>query len=113
MLLPCTPKDPTDLNIRKGVHTYDSDKASKDVYGFLRIFFSSFDKFDGNDFVITGESYAGRYIPRFASQIIDQNMKILDRSARSGKKPKKSEIINLKKIAIGNGLTDIAVQTPR
>jgi hypothetical protein len=43
-----------------GIHTYDSDQGSKDVYAFLRIFFDSFDKFQGNDFVITGESYAGR-----------------------------------------------------
>ena len=104
---------PKGSSVPPGVHTYSSDKAAKDIYAFLRIFFNSFDKFQGNDFVITGESFAGRYIPRFASEIVDQNMKITDKAARSGKKIEKGELINLKKVAIGNGLTDVAVQTPR
>lgn len=45
---------------RYGLHTYDSDTGAKDVYVFLRIFFGAFTKFQKNDFVITGESYAGR-----------------------------------------------------
>lgn len=98
--------------ISTGIHTYDSDQGSKDVYAFLRIFFSSFDKFQGNDFVMTGESYAGRYLPRYASQIVDQNHRISEKASKEGKKAKKGELINLKKVAIGNGLTDVAVQTP-
>ncbi|UZJ54524.1 hypothetical protein CBS101457_003844 [Exobasidium rhododendri] len=97
---------------RYGIHTYDTDTGSKDVYAFLRIFFNAFEKFQDNDFVITGESYAGRYIPRYASQIIDQNKKIIDKANRSGEKAKKGDLVNLKKVAIGNGLTDVQVQTP-
>lgn len=60
-----------------------------------------------------GVTLPGRYIPRYASQIVDQNQRIKDKAARSGNKIKKGELINLKKVAIGNGLTDVAVQTPR
>lgn len=62
---------------------------------------------------MTGESYAGRYIPRYASQIVDENHKLLVKAERSQVPVNKSELIHLKKIAIGNGLTDVAVQTPR
>lgn len=98
---------------RYGLHTYNADQGAKDLYAFLRIFFSSFDRFQENEFVITGESYAGRYIPRYASEIVDRNHDISYAALRKDKKPKKGELINLKKVAIGNGLTDIAVQVPK
>lgn len=40
-----------------GVST--TDQAAVDAYHFLRIFFSAFDRFHGNDFHLSGESYAG------------------------------------------------------
>lgn len=51
-----------------------------------------------NDFYITGESYAGHYIPSFASRI------------NQGNKNKEGIHINLKGFAIGNGLTDPGIQ---
>ncbi|KAG9136612.1 hypothetical protein Leryth_020278 [Lithospermum erythrorhizon] len=51
-----------------------------------------------NDFYITGESYAGHYIPAIAARV------------HQGNKAKEGIHINLKGFAIGNGLTDPAIQ---
>lgn len=64
--------------------------ASKDVYAFLTMFFHKFPEYAKQDFHIAGESYAGHYIPQFASDILSHE----------------KTNINLKSIAIGNGLTD-------
>ncbi|KAI4382703.1 hypothetical protein MLD38_008633 [Melastoma candidum] len=87
--------------------SYTSDKrdirhnekgVSDDLYDFLQAFFEEHPKFVKNDFFITGESYAGHYIPAFASRV------------HQGNKAKEGIHINLKGFAIGNGLTDPAVQ---
>ncbi|KAL9932251.1 hypothetical protein V8E36_009023 [Tilletia maclaganii] len=90
---------------RYGVHTYDADQGAVDVYAFLRIFFSAFPKFAGNDFVMTAESYGGRYIPRYAAEVVDRNAAIVQKAARKGEEVDNSKLINLKSVAIGNGLT--------
>ncbi|OCK82010.1 carboxypeptidase Y-like protein A [Lepidopterella palustris CBS 459.81] len=64
--------------------------ASKDVYALLTLFFKQFPEYAKQDFHISGESYAGHYIPVFASEILSH----------------KKTNINLKSILIGNGLTD-------
>lgn len=64
--------------------------AGVDVYAFLTMFFDTFPEYAKQDFHITGESYAGHYIPQFAAEILKH----------------KERNINLKSIAIGNGLTD-------
>ncbi len=43
--------------------------AGKDVYALLTLFFSQFPEYAKQDFHIAGESYAGHYIPVFASEI--------------------------------------------
>ncbi|KAK5081985.1 hypothetical protein LTR05_007127 [Lithohypha guttulata] len=64
--------------------------ASKDVYALLTLFFKQFPEYATQDFHIAGESYAGHYIPVFASEIQSH----------------KNTNINLKSVLIGNGLTD-------
>ncbi|KAK4140532.1 Alpha/Beta hydrolase protein [Dichotomopilus funicola] len=64
--------------------------AGKDVYALLTLFFHQFPEYANQDFHIAGESYAGHYIPVFASEILSH----------------KNRNINLKSILIGNGLTD-------
>ncbi|KAK4179676.1 Alpha/Beta hydrolase protein [Triangularia setosa] len=64
--------------------------AGKDVYALLSLFFHQFPEYAKQDFHIAGESYAGHYIPVFASEILSH----------------KNRNINLKSILIGNGLTD-------
>ncbi|PWN88566.1 alpha/beta-hydrolase [Acaromyces ingoldii] len=97
---------------RYGVHTSDTDQGARDVYAFLRLFFAAFDKFQSNEFILSGESYAGRYLPRYASEIVDRNKAIKRAADKSGRKIKKGELINLTRMAIGNGLSDIAKQIP-
>ncbi|KAI3748587.1 hypothetical protein L6452_11759 [Arctium lappa] len=87
--------------------SYSSDKrdirhneqdVSDDLYDFLQAFFKEHPEFAKNDFYITGESYAGHYIPAFAARV------------NKGNKAKEGIHINLKGFAIGNGLTDPLVQ---
>ncbi|KAF3434030.1 hypothetical protein FNV43_RR25133 [Rhamnella rubrinervis] len=72
--------------------------VSDDLYDFLQAFFAEHPELAKNDFYITGESYAGHYIPAFAARV------------HQGNKAKEGIHINLKGFAIGNGLTDPAIQ---
>jgi len=77
-------------------YSYSSDSVSntvaagKDVYALLTLFFKQFPEYAKQDFHIAGESYAGHYIPVFASEILSH----------------KKRNINLQSVLIGNGLTD-------
>ena len=64
--------------------------AGQDVYALLTLFFKQFPEYAQQDFHIAGESYAGHYIPVFATEILRH----------------KKRNINLKSLLIGNGLTD-------
>ncbi|MBA0692448.1 hypothetical protein Goari_010006, partial [Gossypium aridum] len=77
---------------------HNEDEVSNDLYDFLQAFFAEHPEFAKNDFFITGESYAGHYIPAFAARV------------HRGNKAKEGIHINLKGFAIGNGLTDPAIQ---
>uniref|UniRef100_A0A6V7QU96 Carboxypeptidase n=1 Tax=Ananas comosus var. bracteatus TaxID=296719 RepID=A0A6V7QU96_ANACO len=71
---------------------------ANDLYDFLQAFFTEHPDYLKNDFYITGESYAGHYIPAAAERVY------------RGNKEKERLHINLKGFAIGNGLTDPAIQ---
>ncbi|XP_059429394.1 serine carboxypeptidase-like isoform X2 [Corylus avellana] len=77
---------------------HDEGGVSNDLYDFLQAFFAEHPQFAKNDFYITGESYAGHYIPAFASRV------------HQGNKAKEGIHINLKGFAIGNGLTNPEIQ---
>ncbi|KAK9168616.1 hypothetical protein Syun_000756 [Stephania yunnanensis] len=103
---------------------HDETGVSNDLYDFLQVsfqmtlekelkdvspsilvmtgscfaFFIEHPQFAKNDFFITGESYAGHYIPAFAARV------------HQGNKAKEGLHVNLKGFAIGNGLTDPAIQ---
>ncbi|CBQ69073.1 related to PRC1-carboxypeptidase y, serine-type protease [Sporisorium reilianum SRZ2] len=89
---------------------YTTEEAAKDVYAFLCVFFSAFDRFKSNDFYMAGESYGGRYIPIFASEVADRNHDVERKALKAGKKVDRDEMINLKGVLIGNGLTDMSKQ---
>ncbi|KAI1905693.1 hypothetical protein LOZ53_003248 [Ophidiomyces ophidiicola] len=74
----------------------DTIAAGKDVYALLTLFFKQFPQYAKQDFHIAGESYAGHYIPVFASEILSH----------------KKRNINLQSVLIGNGLTDPLTQYP-
>ncbi|MQL90339.1 hypothetical protein Taro_022916 [Colocasia esculenta] len=77
---------------------HDEKGVGDDLYDFLQAFFAEHPDYAKNDFYITGESYAGHYIPSFASRI------------HQGNKVNEGIHINLKGFAIGNGLTNPAIQ---
>ncbi|XP_047312950.1 serine carboxypeptidase-like [Impatiens glandulifera] len=76
----------------------DQEGVSNDLYDFLQAFFAEHLQYLRNDFYITGESYAGHYIPVLASRI------------HSGNINGDGALINLKGLAIGNRFTDPVVQ---
>lgn len=90
--------------MRFGDPSWDSVKAGRDVYQFLRIFFATFKHLAGNALHLAGESYAGRYLPEFAREIVDNNEKLLREAVKAGREVQAGSILNLKSILIGNGL---------
>ncbi|KAF8102319.1 hypothetical protein N665_0198s0032 [Sinapis alba] len=77
---------------------HDETGVSNDLYNFLQAFFKEHPQLVRNDFFITGESYAGHYIPALASRI------------HAGNKNNEGIPIKLTGIAIGNGLTNPEIQ---
>ncbi|KAJ7947872.1 Carboxypeptidase [Quillaja saponaria] len=47
----------------------DEDGVSRDLHDFAQAFFKQHPQFSKNEFYITGESYAGHYIPAFAARV--------------------------------------------
>lgn len=60
----------------------------------LRSFFTDFPEYQGRDFYIAGESYAGIYVPWLAKKILDWKTETKDTT------------INLKGILVGNGVVN-------
>ncbi|XP_041972252.1 venom serine carboxypeptidase [Aricia agestis] len=71
----------------------DEVQVGEQLYSTLVQFFQLFPELQKNSFFITGESYAGKYVPALAYTIHKKN-------------PTAAFKINLKAIAIGNGLSD-------
>lgn len=67
--------------------------TAEDSYDFLLSWFNKFPEFKSHDFYITGESYAGHYVPQLADLIFDRN-----------KLGTKGSFINLKGFMIGNAV---------
>ncbi|CAH0402936.1 unnamed protein product [Chilo suppressalis] len=68
-------------------------QVGEELYSTLIQFFQLFPELQTNKFFVTGESYAGKYVPALAYTIHKKN-------------PTAQIKINLKGIAIGNGLSD-------
>ena len=73
----------------------NDDIAAKDNLNALLDFFKRFPSFKGRDFYISGESYAGIYVPMLAYQVIMYNKGVSENNK-----------INLKGILVGNGVAD-------
>ncbi|KAI9063414.1 peptidase S10 serine carboxypeptidase [Trametes sanguinea] len=76
-----------------------TEDAAKNVHAFLTIFFETFAEFKGRPLHLAGESYAGRYLPSFASYVYDQNQIAVEEGR---------DTLNLTSVLIGNGITDIS-----
>ncbi|KAI9485975.1 MAG: Alpha/Beta hydrolase protein [Benjaminiella poitrasii] len=83
--------------------------AAEDVYAFLQLFFKEFPQYADLDFHVSGESYAGHYIPAIGG-VINRNNKGHFQSMDLLKKKHTLADINLKSLLIGNGLTDPLIQ---
>ncbi|KAK7258207.1 hypothetical protein RIF29_32730 [Crotalaria pallida] len=80
--------------------TNGDKKTAAYNYLFLVNWLERFPEYKGRDFYISGESYAGHYVPQLAHTILEHNKK-------AGK-----TIINLKGILIGNAVINDATDTP-
>ncbi|KAL4203584.1 hypothetical protein AMTRI_Chr01g104640 [Amborella trichopoda] len=74
-------------------------RTASDAYTFLINWFERFPEYKNSDFYISGESYAGHYVPQLAYQVLWHNQMAT------------KTIINLKGIAIGNPWIDVAIDT--
>ena len=79
-------------------YAQNQDNVGMDLYFAMLQFFVMFPNLRTHDFYVTGESYAGKYVPALAYKIHDLN-------------PKSMQKINLKGIAIGDGLCDPVTMT--
>ena len=78
----------------------NQEDVGNDMYEALVQFFRLFPELKANDFYVTGESYAGKYVPAITHKIDAANP-----SAAA------KDRINLKGMAIGDGLCDPATMT--
>jgi len=81
-------------------YTITTPEYANDLYAFFQLFFAEFPQYQTLGFNIFGESYAGHYVPATGARIARGNLE-------SG-----TIKINLKSIAVGNGLTDPITQYP-
>ncbi|KAJ3113600.1 hypothetical protein HDU96_003177 [Phlyctochytrium bullatum] len=83
--------------------------VARDLMTFLQHFYNLFPDQKDADLYVTGESYAGKYVPHFADAILRHNTA----AAAGGNASTSSTVpttIPLKGIAIGDGLTDPSTQ---
>jgi len=73
----------------------DDGTVALDNYKALLAFFNKFPNLKKNELYLTGESYAGIYVPYLANEILKRN-----------KLPNREMTINLKGIMINNACTD-------
>jgi len=74
-------------------HMYESTVEDQ-MYGFLQAWFQHFSQYQKLDFFVTGESYGGHFVPSVSHRVWQGNQQ------------KEGLYINLKGLAVGNGLTD-------
>lgn len=81
------------------VEERDEDEVAADMFLFFQGFYKKHPNLLKSDLYITGESYAGHYIPAISNKIVSENQQ-------------NNAGIPLKGIAIGNGLVDSLNQYP-
>ncbi|KAL2896453.1 Serine carboxypeptidase-like 40 [Bienertia sinuspersici] len=67
-------------NTSSDYHTNGDTKTAEDNYVFLLNWFERFPEFKGRDFYISGESYAGHYVPQLAHAIAQHNINATKKS---------------------------------
>ena len=79
----------------------DNSTAATSLAALERFFFEKFPALAANDFFVTGESYAGVYVPTLARAILERNERMLNDTSR---------LIPLAGVAVGDPCTDNAAQ---
>ncbi|KAF3334533.1 serine carboxypeptidase-like 33 [Carex littledalei] len=74
----------------------DDAFVAEDAYNFLVNWLKRFPQYKSRDFYISGESYAGHYVPQLAELVYDRN----------NVKSSSYTYINLKGFMVGNAITD-------
>ena len=88
----------------------NEDEASRDLDAFLQNFLRVFDRFQDYNLYLTGESYAGMFVPSIARHFNRANKKAIA-ERQSGKKNDRINV-RLKGAALGNGWIDARIQGP-
>ncbi|KAK1293601.1 Serine carboxypeptidase 24 [Acorus calamus] len=84
-------------NKTSDLKTSGDNRTAEDALIFLIRWMSRFPQYKYREFYISGESYAGHYIPQLAKRIHDYN---------KASPPSSTNFINLKGILVGNGVMD-------
>ncbi|KAE8810016.1 serine carboxypeptidase-like 33 [Hordeum vulgare] len=82
-------------NTSSDLTNLNDDFVAEDTYNFLINWFKRFPQYKDREFYISGESYAGHYVPQLADLVYERN---------KGKKA--NTYINFKGFIVGNPLTD-------
>jgi carboxypeptidase C (cathepsin A) len=90
---------------------HNETDVAADFFAFLQNFYRVFEHYHDYELYVSGESYAGIYVPSIAYKIYTE-MKELQKSHKSKKHSKELVPIHLGGIAIGNGLLNSNVQGP-
>jgi len=77
---------------------YNEAMVSEDAYYFLQAFYKEHPEYEKNPLFVTGESYAGHYVPAIAHHVWESNKGVVEGDGFVK--------INLAGLAIGNGLTN-------
>lgn len=89
--------------IGEGGYCNNQLEVAADLFNMLQQWYRIFPQYQQNDFYVTGESYAGKYVPSFATKIDAENM--------NPSQPHQL-FVNLKGISIGDGVQDPITQLP-
>ncbi|TKW14267.1 hypothetical protein SEVIR_5G157200v4 [Setaria viridis] len=82
-------------NTTSDLDNIDDRFVAKDTYTFLVNWFNKFPQYKSHDFYISGESYAGHYVPQLAEVVYDHNKHL-----------EANKQINLKGFIVGNAETN-------
>ncbi|KAG7035684.1 Serine carboxypeptidase 24, partial [Cucurbita argyrosperma subsp. argyrosperma] len=82
-------------NTSSNLEDTGDNRTAEDALIFLVQWMSRFPQYKYREFYISGESYAGHYVPQLAKRILDYN------------KANSNNFINLKGFLVGNAVTDM------
>ncbi|KAG1695289.1 hypothetical protein DVH05_020668 [Phytophthora capsici] len=81
---------------------YNETNVGENIFWFLNGFLEQHPQYKNREFYVTGESYGGHYVPAAAHYIWKMN--------KEATTVEETPLINLKGLAIGNGLTNPVIQ---